>query len=497
MVYSTLRLQHTMMQMFTFIIVFSLTLSYGREVDLSDYWDETTPLENPHKGWYHHFPDNHINKYIIAGDADLTEFPGMDHLYMRLSWGYLEPQEGQYNWHVIDQYIEKWTVKGLGIAFRISCRETGSDRIEQQFATPKWVMQAGAQGDYYRYGDKVGVDGPWEPVFDDPIFLEKLENFLKAFAARYDGRPWLRYVDIGSIGDWGEGHCWGGSRTDYNFAQRKKHVDLYLKYFTQSQLVITDDFVYEIKDKKERAHMHQYVVENAITYRDDSPLVNYYVGAFPETFTVRSPEYFEAVFKQMPTVFELEHYSAVKKWGNWTGKPESLMAKHAPGKKGPDFFRGALELIHATYIGYHGYADEWLSENPELTKELLNRCGYWYFPHRLEMAETSQAGQELAITITWEYRGVAPAYHDYDLIFRLQADDSLTVNLPSQNKRWLPKNRYEETYTLKLPKTLPKNEYSLAFKMFSPDAQRSVYLPLQEAICDKAGFYKLCTVRVE
>ena len=38
----------------------------------------------------------------------------------------------------------------------------------------------------------------------------------------------------------------------------------------------------------------------------------------------------------------------------------------------PEFasiFRGALGLLHATYIGYHGDAREWLTDNPELLME--------------------------------------------------------------------------------------------------------------------------------
>jgi hypothetical protein len=69
--------------------------------DLTPFQDAERALENPHKGWYHHYPDNHINKYEIARDADLLEFPGMDHLYLRLAWAYLEPREGQFDWAVI------------------------------------------------------------------------------------------------------------------------------------------------------------------------------------------------------------------------------------------------------------------------------------------------------------------------------------------------------------------------------------------------------------
>ena len=156
--------------------------------DLTPLHDAARVLVNPHKGWYHHYPDNHIDKYKIARDADLLEFPGMDHLYIRLAWAYLEPKEGQFDWAVIDRIIEKWTAHGLGIAFRISCRETSTDRIEQQFATPRWVMEAGAKGGHYRMGKATGPDGPWEPEYDDPVFLAKLDQFLAAFAARYDGQ---------------------------------------------------------------------------------------------------------------------------------------------------------------------------------------------------------------------------------------------------------------------------------------------------------------------
>ncbi len=475
--------------------------------DLTPLQDATRVLVNPHKGWYHHFPDNHINKYQIARDTDLTEFPGMDHVYIRLAWSYIEPKEGEFDWAVIDRIIEKWTAHGLGIAFRISCKETNVDRIEQQFATPRWVMEAGAKGGYYRRGKVVGTDGPWEPVFDDPIFLAKLDKFLAAFAARYDRQPWLRYVDIGSIGDWGEGHTWAGSQIACTAATRKTHVDLYLKHFKHAQLIITDDFLYALKNLAERQALHQYILANDISYRDDSIMVDgYFDGTIDETFpgtsdtfTVRSQEFFADVYQRFPTVFELDHYGKVKQAGNWQGLPNSSVAKFGKGKKGPEFFRGALELLHASYIGYHGDAREWLTDNPELTKELVNRCGYWFFPKTIELPQTLAAGETVPLTLTVENRGVAPSYAPYALRVKLSgAGGNVIRTLATGCKSWLPGAPVSSHFQLSLPADLKPGTYALAIGLFDGNngKERPVEFALKASLRETDGYYRVAEVEV-
>jgi len=473
--------------------------SSWRRVDLTPWHDAQRVLVNPHKGWYHHYPDNHIDKYAIARDADLLEFPGMDHLYIRLAWAYLEPRQGQFDWAVIDRIIEKWTSHGLGIAFRITCKETSTDRPEQQFATPRWVMEAGAQGGYYRMGQPTGPDGPWEPVYDDPIFLAALDRFLEAFAARYDSQPWLRYVDIGSIGDWGEGHTWAGSRKAVSFAARKQHLDLHLKHFKRAQLVVSDDFVYALSDPAERQALHRYVLTNRISYRDDSILVNGYLPSTSDRFTVRSPEFFADAYLQTPTVFELEHYGTVKRLGNWDGRPDSLVAKYGQGKKGPDYFRGALELLHATYIGYHGYAHEWLADNPEFTREMLNRCGYWLFPVSVEWPEPVRVAERLPLAVTLENRGVAPPYHPYELRVKLTGGGTNWIGvLAHAEKAWLPGRPIEVRGQLVPPANLPSGEYELALGLFdrTPARERPVEFALKAELRDPAGYYRVGTMRL-
>ena len=467
--------------------------------NLESLHDATRVLVNPHKGWYHHFPDNHPNKYQITNDADLLEFPGMDHLYIRLAWAYLEPKEGQFDWAVIDRIIEKWTAHGLCVAFRISCKETSTDRLEQQFATPRWVMEAGAKGGYFRMGKATGPDDPWEPVFDDAIFLAKLDTFLAAFAARYDGKPWLRYVDIGSIGDWGEGHCWAGSRKELSYALRKEHIDLHLKHFKQSQLMISDDYIYALNAAEERASLHQYVIANGISYRDDSVMVNGYFSHSSDRFTVRSPEFFADTYQLTPTVLELEHYGEVKTLGNWETHPDSAAFKFGNGKSGPDFFRGAVDLLHATYIGYHGDARAWLTDNPELTKELLNRCGYWLFPKSIELPQSIIPGQTVPLTLVMENRGVAPPYAPYQLRVKLsRADNHIVLPLAKGCKSWMPGPAVSTRFEFDLPASLKSGDYTLSLGLFDvrEDKTRPVEFALKESARDSEGYYRCCTITV-
>ncbi len=467
--------------------------------NLTALHDVTRVLVNPHKGWYHHYPDNHPDKYRIARDADLLEFPGMDHIYIRLAWAYLEPREGQFDWAMIDRIIEKWTAHGLGIAFRISCKETSTDRIEQQYATPHWVKEAGAQGGHYRAGEAVGPDGPWEPRFDDPIFLEKLDRFLAAFAARYDRQPWVRYVDIGSIGDWGEGHTWAGSRQTLSLAVRKLHVDLHRKHFKRAPLVISDDYVYALKDPSERDILHRHILASGISYRDDSIMVNGYFSGTSDRFTVRSPEFFADAFPRTPTVLELEHYGKVKQLGNWDARPESAAAKSGRGKTGPDFFRGALELLHATYIGYHGDARAWLDDNPALTRELLNRCGYWLFPMSLELPSMLVAGTVAPIRLTIDNRGVAPPYQPYELRLKLSSDRaSWAAVVGRADRTWLPGAPVVVLHQLALPADLESGRYAVSLGLFdvSSRTDRPVEFALQAALRQPEGYYRVAEVEV-
>lgn len=232
-------------------------------------------LINPGMGWTMHFYSNVARNYgsKLEPSDTLEDCQGVSTVYLRLPWSYLEPEEGKYNWAILDTPAQRWIAKGKKIALRITCSENW-----MTYATPKWVKDAGAKGTFYQYGKgRVKSGGPWDPFFDDPIFLKKLEAFLAAYAKRYDGNPSVEFVDVGTYGLWGEGHTHASSRQD-KIELQKLHIDLHLKYLKKTLLCISDDFVGHNKPGK-RFPITDYALSKGVTIRDDSIITNMSKGA--------------------------------------------------------------------------------------------------------------------------------------------------------------------------------------------------------------------------
>lgn len=475
-----------------------------QNIDFKANWDTIRVLKNPHKGWYHHLLDNGIEHYAIHNDSLFRNFPGMDHLYLRLAWSYLEPSEGQFDWHRIDEVVERYVPLGYKIAFRISCKETGSAQgsVGQayngiQYATPQWVEKAGAKGTVAQSGNIRS----WVPDWDDPVYLEKLDHFHRAFAARYDAKPWISYIDIGSIGEWGEGHTSFSTKIPPSVEEVKANMDVYLKNYHHSQLIVTDDLLYYGKPDQQVKELYNYAVSKGISLRDDSPLVDWYLQQNLSTWSVSHPQFYSSLYLTKPIVFELQHYGEVKKDGNWIGKNgQAKIEKY--GFSGAHVMRKAIETMHATYIGYHGYAEQWLNDNPDLTRELANRCGYWYFPVKASYCSIMRKGDN-EVNIEWLNKGIAPAYHDYPLIIKfesLKPTDSFEISpMSSGNRTWLPGISKKESYSFELPSQVNKGNYTLKFRLaeISANTIRPIVLGLKEPLTDKDGYTEIGKVEIK
>ena len=182
------------------------------------------------------------------------------------------------------------------------------------------MEKAGAKGYHLKGEGEITPDGPmWEPDFDDPIFLDKLDHFLAAAAARYDGNPHVAFIDVGSFGVWGEGHTVASTRIPYSVATIRRHIDLYRKNFKRTLLVANDDFMIQGRGIEALG----YARDQGLSLRDDSILVEPGAHAYYHAFLAYN------FWPRLPVILEPQHYGESKQrrsLGRW--------APAAPGGRG-------------------------------------------------------------------------------------------------------------------------------------------------------------------
>lgn len=420
-------------------------------IDLDKWQDDKTILKNPHKGWYWHFIDNGYGRInyrqgIEPGDY-MRDFPGLNHLYLRFDWGDIEREEGVLDWSYIDSIMDEWGAQGYRFSFRICTYEGAGSPDPLKYATPKWVYDAGA-----KYIELDG--GMTEPVYSDPVYLEKLENFICKYGEKFNNDSRVEFIDMGSFGTWGENHTFCGSNTIYPIKTIYDHIRLHAKYFPDKFILLNDDMVGHRADEpeSEKQNIVEYIKTLGFGTRDDSICVEGYSKNYNYD-TLRSPCFFGQLWRNAPVDIEYEHYTNVI--------------------KNPDVFRDGLPFIealrgvHATYAGFHGLPRPWLKQNYYLTEYLANRLGYWFFIDGMRLTDFIFECNNY-IEIIFENKGFAPAYNKFKLKIKLTDgnDREFIYDAPDSDCRsWTPGEKHSERIKLNT-KYLNTGKYKIHCGLF-------------------------------
>lgn len=173
-------------------------------------------LLNPYKG---------LNYYTTKLDLSKLDFtkPGIQNakvVYHRLGWKQLEPVEGKYEFDVIKNNIKTLAQHGkmLGIGIGSCITYNGFNNKTNAQNTPDWffanykaayteqIVGNGTAANSNVFSKADGTQYLKVPVYNDPIFKEKMQNFLSAFAEEFNGDPNIAFVDMRVYGNWGEWH---------------------------------------------------------------------------------------------------------------------------------------------------------------------------------------------------------------------------------------------------------------------------------------------------
>jgi hypothetical protein len=429
--------------------------------------DNGAVLKNPSMGWVLHFYDNTLGWYgtRLAPEDTLDDFPGLNVVYLRVPWAYLEPRRGQFNWALLDGPAQRFIAKGMQAAYRFSCCEGHSGIV---YGAPQWVEDAGAKGHWFTNHRKDGIRY-WEPDYADPIFLEHLERFLDEAARRFDGNDDVAFFDVGSYGIWGEGHTYHSTKIASPPEVIEKHIELHQKYFKKTLIAINDDSfasAYGKTPEPRCTRARYWASQGNFTLRDDSIMVSLGKLAY------KSADLAQPFWPNQPVILESEHYGGAKHRGSW-----------GDGSK----YIEAMEVYHASYVSVHWWPREFLRECGELITAMNRRLGY-----RLRLLEASwpaemKIGGAFPFAARWANAGVAPCYPGgHPAVTFKNANGGIVAVFADEafNVRGLPVAPADKPQTVDeraefiVPQTLAPGDYGVFVSVGSPMGTPRIALPL-------------------
>lgn len=455
--------------------VLSMSSSY---IDLRHLADDMTVLKNPHKGWFFHYIDNgygreNYRNKIHKGDH-LEWFPGMKNIYLRFDWADIEKEEGVYDWSYIDEIMNEWKKYGYEFGIRVCTYEVSKIR----YAVPKWLVDMGIEGKFYEPENK-DVVGCFEPIYSDPLYLEKLNNFIAECGRKFDNNPLVDFVEIGTFGAWGEGHNGFGMEKVYDIETIKEHINMHIRHFKNKTVLINDDTISHLRkvDEKAGAEIMEYAMARGLGIRDDSVCVDYYCKTFGYN-TLETDFYYKYFTDNAPTALELEHFAGIS--------DENLA----------DCFRylEALKAGKATYSGFHGDPYIWYERFKYFTEYAANRLGYWYFIDGVDLPK-SYSGMYTMMKIYIRNEGFSKAYHRYEIKILAEGENGnyiINSEFPD-NRCWQGGQSCEENIRLDFT-NIPKGKYEIKIGMF--EGTTPIKLALKEELL-KDGYYKIADIEVE
>jgi len=400
----------------------------------------TGPVVNPGKGWMlYSKPEQTPPEALAIGSLG----------YARYKWGDLEPKEGEYHWEIIDRDLEAWAKLGKQFAFRVA---GASSHSKDFWVTPKYVFDAGATYSRFEINnpklETLGTPGSkLVPVFDHPIYMQKVEKFVRALAARYDGNPNLAFIDIGSYGNWGESHMYPISKHEISPAKYQEHLTIYRKAFTKTPLEVCFG-------NENYRDVFKWAAQNDIGMRCDG------IGA--------NRDGSEILFcvGRLPAVFEFyAAYETMAQLGYWYGKTN----KYGYGHR----LKDCVETGKPTWCSLKDKQKglKLLADERPLVEALANRLGYHFVLQQIQFPAVFTRSNPVMLESKWENQGVAPIFIPANLWYALLDDRGQVVDeyaaSSAKPAEWKPGQTVVARDSVMFSKAKP-GSYSLAVGLKRP-----------------------------
>lgn len=319
-------------------------------------------------------------------------------LYMDITWAELEPEEGVYNWASIDEenQISRWRKEGKHLVLRFVC-DIPSD--EEHMDIPEWLYEkSGKAGKWYdgEYGKG------FAPDYNNPTIISCHEQAVKALGEHFGQDGLISYVELGSLGHWGEWHVnySEGIQRIPREAVRDKYILPWTEAFPDARILMRRPFA--------SAEKYRFGLYNDMTGQPEATQSWF-------DWINNGGEYDQTGEKNVIVPMK-DFWKTAPSGGEFTSSlsMEEMLDTNQSG---------TVEMIreaHTTFLGPkipdENYVDGY--------KEVLKNMGYRLW---ISMAKLKNTAKGSRLKLTWENSGVAPMYKEWPVYVYIEDESGKLV----------------------------------------------------------------------
>jgi Domain of unknown function (DUF4832)/Beta-galactosidase len=418
-------------------------------------------LNNPFKGW--------------VGWANTKQPLVQPHslVYANISWRELEPEKGKFNWEEIESkfQFEKWQQEGTRINLRFVLDDPGNGPEKD---IPDWlydelVKAEGQEGAGKWYDTPSSVVGKgFAPNYSSPTLIAEHERAIQALADRYNNHPGIAFIQIGSLGHWGEFHNWPEEVSGKfpSLSVSDQYVSHYLERFTNKMVGMRKPFPIAA-DNKLGLFNDVFGSKGATDTWVDWTVNGWNeIGSYVDNG--QDPQEAQAASK-MPDFWKYAYSGGEFHSGN---------TRLSVGDSTIMESLREARVSHTSWLGPSSPASyvkgKDITESEQANIDLLhNTMGYRFVLESVQHDHKGEIGDGLKLSFLWNNKGVAPFYFDWPLAVALQDNKGNIVTESIQRldsidiREWLP-GRHEVNVDYSLSKNLKPGRYQLVIAILDP-----------------------------
>lgn len=406
--------------------------------------------------------------------------------YVRLMWQDFEPVDDDFGYdsndafgiNMLRQILDCSHREGKAVDLRISLAWPGfpKDRnasrgfpAQQQrsLGLPAWLTQ---KPGFYSYESRIGSPNYAYKIanWSSQVLWNEHAELIRKLGAEFDGHKALNAVDIGSVGFFGEWHYDLGNPQDQwlpSVQRRKDIVNLYYASFPNTpKMALEDPFNRATEYTPRQPDVANFMKNKpAMGWRADSwgGKAGNDRGYFNNRYNNEHVSLIPNMWKTGQISLEISGPTI----GQWA--PDSFTSNGLPTSNNYDYLWTSINNAvawHASNINSKLGAIPQSIRNDlsYLAKKLGFRLVLWSASHSPQVT----AGKNLNVSMTWENKGIAPAYRDFRVAFRLKNSSGNIVTGSSaisnlSVKGWLPGSPFYKTAIYKVPTGIPAGTYTL------------------------------------